>query len=62
MDRDRWFEFLIDVHGNDERLDTGRLGRWLIEVEGWSDDMANELVIEYEFALGLLFEYDKRQR
>lgn len=58
LDRERWFEFLITVHGTSKRLDTEQLARWLIEVEGWPADRAQELAIDYEFALGLLEQYD----
>jgi hypothetical protein len=57
-DRQRWFAFLFAVHDHNEHLDTTRLMRWLVEIEGWSEDKAIELVTEYEFALGLLDQYD----
>jgi hypothetical protein len=58
LDRERWLQFLIEAHKSDGRLDTGTLARWLTEVEGWDDDHANELAIEYEFGLDLLRKYD----
>jgi hypothetical protein len=58
MDRRRWFAFLIAVHADGGELDTDRLSRWLVEVEGWTDDAAHDLVVEYEFGLALLDEYD----
>jgi hypothetical protein len=61
LDRQRWFAFLIQAHADHRRLDTERLVRWLVEVDGWSDYTAHELAIEYEFGLDLLNEYDKRQ-
>ena len=62
LDERRWFNFLIAAHGDkDSKLDTQKLTRWLVEAENWSDDKANELVIEYEFGLNLLREYDKRR-
>jgi hypothetical protein len=59
LDRDRWFQFLIAAHKDPGHLDTERLARWLVEVEGWDDRSANELAIEYEFGLDLLGKYDQ---
>jgi hypothetical protein len=58
MDQGRWFAFIIAVHECGADLDTNRLMRWLCEIEGWSDDMASDLAIEYEQGLGLLKQYD----
>jgi hypothetical protein len=38
------------------------LARWLKEVEGWDDDHAHELAIQYEFARELLEKYDLERR
>lgn len=59
MDRERWYAFLIATHDTSKRLDTDQLVRWLVEVEHWSEDKAHELAIDYEFALGLLEQYDQ---
>ncbi|WP_232458625.1 hypothetical protein [Burkholderia ubonensis] len=59
MDQERWYAFLIATHHASKRLDTDQLVRWLVEVEHWSEDMAHELAIDYEFALGLLEQYDR---
>ncbi len=59
MDRARWYAFLIATHHTSKRLDTDQLVRWLVEVEHWSEDTAHELAIDYEFALGLLEQYDQ---
>ncbi|GAA3994829.1 hypothetical protein GCM10022279_18040 [Comamonas faecalis] len=59
MDRDRWYVFLIAVHHASKRLDADQLVRWLVEVERWPEDKAHELAIDYEFALGLLEQYDQ---
>ena len=61
LDRTRWFAFLLSVHGVTPSLDADRLARWLVEVEGWSDDKAHDLVVEYEFGLALLDEYDRNR-
>ncbi|MBT1076984.1 hypothetical protein KJB29_17240 [Geobacter grbiciae] len=52
-DRNRWFDFLIAVQRKRISLDTDLLIHSLME-EGWSEDRAHDLAIEYEFAIGLL--------
>jgi len=54
LDKERWFDFIAKAHASDDRLDTSQLMRWLVEVERWGEDEASDLVIEYEFGLGLL--------
>ncbi len=58
FDRKRWFDFLMRAHAGAKRIDTDQLARWLTEVEEWTEDRAHRLVVEYEFAQGLLDEYD----
>lgn len=58
-DRERWYAFLIAAYRNSPRLDSDQLARWLVEVEHWSFEKAQELAIDYEFALGLLEQYDQ---
>ena len=58
MDKERWFEFLIASYRASKRLDAGQLVRWLVEVDGWSSEVAEELAMDYEFALELLKKYD----
>lgn len=59
LDQKRWYAFLIATHRNSQRLDADQLARWLVEVEHWSAEKAHELAIDYEFALGLLEQYDQ---
>jgi hypothetical protein len=59
MDRSRWFAFLILAHSAERKPDTDQLARWLTEVERWPEERAHTLVIEYEFSLALLLEYDR---
>lgn len=61
LDRERWYAFLIATHSASKRLDSDQLARWLVEVEGWFPERAQELAIDYEFALGLLEHYDQSQ-
>jgi hypothetical protein len=59
MDRQRWFNFLLEAHRSHGSLNTHKLVRWLTEIEHWSDEKADDLAVQYEFALGLLDEYDR---
>ena len=58
MDFGRWAAFLIQAHHENAPLDSVTLRRWLVEEEGWPDETAGELAIEYEFARELLKAYD----
>jgi hypothetical protein len=60
MDRERWYDFLIALHRSGENPSVGLLERWLIEEEHWPDDVAFDLVCEYEFARGLLDRFKPR--
>ena len=51
---ERWLEFLLVVFDAPNRPDPGLLERWLIEVEHWPFEVANDLAIEYEFGMALL--------
>ena len=57
-DRKRWFEFLMSASKATNQLDPELLERWLVDVEEWPPDVASKLVIQYEFGLDLLNEYD----
>jgi hypothetical protein len=57
-DRKRWFDFLFAAYKAPKRLGTDQLIRWLVEVEGWSEEIAHDLAIQYEFGLNLLKEYE----
>ena len=59
MDRRRWFSFLFAVQREQCALHSDRLIRWMTEIEGWPEDQAHDLAIQYEFALKLLDEYDR---
>jgi hypothetical protein len=58
LDRQRWFEFLTLLHGSNSDLSTGLLQDWLI-LDGWSESVAFDLVIEFEFGIGLLKHVDR---
>lgn len=61
LDQKRWLHFIILSHHSEKKLDGDRLRRWLIEVDGWDEDHAFKLIIEYEFGLDLLNAYDMRR-
>ncbi|GAM08379.1 hypothetical protein OR1_00650 [Geobacter sp. OR-1] len=52
-DRNRWFDFLIAVQRQHVSLNTDLLIHALKE-DGWSEERAHDLAIEYEFAISLL--------
>jgi hypothetical protein len=62
LDEQRWFGFLIAAHSEATTLDAGKLRRWLIEDEGWPEDVAYDLSVEYEFARSLLAFYDENRK
>ncbi len=47
-DREKWNDFVLSAHQEDSRLDASTLKRWLVEVEGWSPEVAEQLAIEYQ--------------
>lgn len=57
-DRERWEEFVIEAHRNDDNLPVDILMQWLIEVDGWDETSANKLAIEFEQGISLLGAYD----
>lgn len=56
-DFDRWCEFVISSFRSTKHIGVTDLMNWLIE-NGWSDDMANELALDYEYSLDLLEHYE----
>ncbi len=57
-DRARWFAFIIAAHK--EQVDaTDRIKRWLIDVDHWHPERAVELIIEYEYGLELLTQFEQ---
>jgi hypothetical protein len=60
IDRERWYDFLVTVHREDNKLGYDILFRWLVEEEKWPEEIAHDLIIEYEFAGGLISFCDRR--
>ena len=59
MDGDRWIAFLLAAHHKNSSLNSEQLARWLVEVERWPSDIANELASEYDLSRSLLSKYDE---
>jgi hypothetical protein len=53
-DRKRWNEFAAAAYREHSALDVTILKRWLIEEEGWPEDKADSLAMEYENSRELL--------
>jgi hypothetical protein len=58
---ERWFDFIVTAHGERSRLDSSTLRRWLVEIEGWSPEIADQLAGEYAFGGELLTFTDSRR-
>jgi hypothetical protein len=57
-DFERWVAFLIQTHREAAPLDAPTLSRWLVEEEGWPEETASDLAVEFEFGRSLLNAYD----
>jgi mRNA-degrading endonuclease toxin of MazEF toxin-antitoxin module len=57
LDKRRWFDFIIESFRRDEIIPNDYLYRWLVEIEGWEDEKATDLVIDYENSIELLKYY-----
>lgn len=53
----KWAHFIFIVFRQGRKLSADYLRGWLIE-DGWSDDMANSLSLDYEYSIQLLSEYE----
>jgi hypothetical protein len=62
LDTERWRAFLIKAHLERTTLDTETLFRWLTEEERWPEEEADRLILQFEFALQLLDDYDKKRK
>lgn len=60
-DQERWLDFLVTAHREESRLDADTLRRWLIEVESWAPEVADQLAGEYAFG-GLVLSYSEGHR
>jgi hypothetical protein len=53
-DGELWQTFLVALSRGQHKLDSHSLLRWLIEVEGWPGEVAQDLGSEFEFGMELL--------
>lgn len=53
MDKERWYDFICLVYREQYEMNHDLMKSRLIE-DGWSEDKAFDLVIEFEFGIGLL--------
>jgi len=53
-DRERWNDFVLAAHREHSCLAASTLRRWLVEIEGWAPEVAEQLAIEYEYGRELL--------
>ncbi len=61
-DRDRWNAFVVSAHRDGSRMAASDLRRWLIEVEEWAPEVAEQLAVEYEYGRELLAFADGHRR
>lgn len=60
-DRERWNAFVVAAFRDASTLDAYTLRRWLVEIEGWAPELADQLAGEYAFGRELLsFAKDRR--
>jgi hypothetical protein len=58
-DEEHWFEFIVAAHKSRDDIGTDTLTRWLIEVEGWHEDIAHDLAGDFERSMALLAHFEK---
>lgn len=59
-DSERWEQFVVAVHLEEgQPLGTDILMQWLVEIDGWDEQSAQKLAIDYEKGLSLLETYDR---
>lgn len=60
FDFQRWCEFIFVIFRNEIKLGASELIVWL-EENGWSNDMAYKLGLEFEYSLNLLEKYEQNR-
>ena len=58
LDFNRWCDFVFIIYRNKIELSVDELINWFVE-DGWSDDMATKLGLEFEYSLDLLEKYEQ---
>jgi hypothetical protein len=62
QDRERWNNFVLAAHQDRSSLDASTLRRWLVEVEDWPPEVAEQLAIEYQYGRELLAYAEEQRR
>lgn len=62
QDRERWNDFVLSAHQDGSPLDSSTLRRWLVEVEDWPPEVADQLAFEYYYGRELLAFADGHRR
>lgn len=62
QDRERWNDFVLLAHQDRSTLEASTLRRWLIEVENWPPEVADQLAVEYYYGRELLAYADGHRR
>lgn len=52
-----WYQFIILAFHNDANLSPDQLMQWLVN-DGWGEDIATKLSLEFEYSFALLKEYE----
>ena len=58
FDLELWFDFICALHTNGEELSSGDLEKWLMDDNGWDEDVVTDTIIRYETERDLLNYYD----
>ena len=58
-DSSRWLDFLVQAFRDMAALEAETLRRWLVEVELWPEEQADDLAAQYQFGRDLLSHYTK---
>ena len=54
FDLELWFDFICALHTNGEELSSGDLEQWLMDDNGWDEDVVTDTIIRYETERDLL--------
>lgn len=60
-DLKRWYDFVISLHRNEERLSLDIFGKYLKETSKWDDDTIDNMELKLESHLDLLEYYDEHR-
>ena len=58
MDFNKWCDFVFYVYDNRKELSSDDLMHWLIE-DGWMEEKAHELSLDYDYSIDLLNHYEQ---